>query len=104
MDADIERAVKITKLINEHIAAVGCGDPECETCKMGIALGMEEDNFRLDHIDEAYNQGHRDGFARGKEQQAHDVKRAIKEMIDFSGLTPTEINEVEQILKKYTEA
>lgn len=49
-------------------------------------------------------EGYRKGFAAGKAQRDHDIKRAIKEMIDFSGLTPTEINEVEQILKKYTEA
>lgn len=50
---------------------------------------------------------HRKGFAAGKEQRDHDIKRAleeIKQKLTGTTLQDQTIKEVEQILKKYTEA
>jgi len=108
------RAAEIEGLIKNHIEDVGCGDPECTSCKFGIALGSveagEPGSVRLDHIDEAYNQGHRDGFRDGKLQRDHDIKRAVeeiqklKESLDMHHKGKLMYENAINLIKKYTEA
>lgn len=43
-------AKQVNALIKAYIAQNGCGDPDCGTCKLGVAIGLAA-------LDRAFNAG-----------------------------------------------